>query len=386
MSFDLHPEADVFPPTDAALAARLAAIDPRVYARTRNALDGAVTRLSPYLTHGFIDVPEVVEQVRRRHPLALDDKLVFELAWREYFQHLWSRLGAGVFDSLRPPLPLRYATVLPEDIRTGATGVPAIDAAVRALYRSGYLHNHARMWLASYVVHLRKVHWRAGADWMVSHLLDGDLASNHLSWQWVAGTLTGKPYLFNAENVARHAPRWASAGSAIDRSYAELDRIARADIDVGAEPGVHPAVEEPARLGAPAETAEPPALAGAAIELLHPWSLRRRLPRRRAVALLLPEFHAAWPWPEKRWAFVQARLAELATATVCLPLPRAAAWLRGAEVAVTATLHPHYCELLAELARGGADVLPVPRLFDNPAQPCRSFSQFWSRVRGRRAN
>ncbi|MGC8035725.1 FAD-binding domain-containing protein, partial [Salmonella enterica] len=74
--------------------------------------------------------------------------------------------------------------------------------------------NHARMWLASYVVHLRKVHWRAGADWMVGHLLDGDLASNHLSWQWVAGTGSHKPYLFNAENVAKYAPaEWHSPGT-----------------------------------------------------------------------------------------------------------------------------------------------------------------------------
>lgn len=384
MSFDLHPQADGFPPTDAALAARLAAIDPRAYARTRNALDGAVTRISPYLTHGFVDVPEVVDAVRRRHPLARDGKLVFELAWREYFQHLCSRLGDGIFDSLRPPLPVRYAQQLPEDIRRGATGAPAIDAAVRALYRSGYLHNHARMWLASYVVHLRKVHWRAGADWMVSHLLDGDLASNHLSWQWVAGTLTGKPYLFNAESVARHAPPWASGGSAVDRSYAELDRIARADVDVGTEPGAYPAVEEPPRSCAPTESVEPPALAGGAIELLHPWSLRRRFPQRHAVALLLPEFHAAWPWPVTRWTFVRERLAGLAAATVCLPLPRAADWLRGADVTATATLQPHYRELLDELARCGAEVMPAPRLFDNPVQPCRSFSQFWARVNGRR--
>jgi deoxyribodipyrimidine photolyase len=54
-------------------------------------------------------------------------------------------------------------------------------------------------------------HWRAGADWLVLHLLDSDLASKHLSWQWVAGTASHKPCLFNAENVARYAPRPAIA-------------------------------------------------------------------------------------------------------------------------------------------------------------------------------
>ena len=99
---------------------------------------------------------------------------------------------------------------------------------MRGLYATGMLHNHARMWLASYVVHVRKVHWRAGADWLYGHLLDGDLASNHLSWQWVAGTGSAKPYLFNAENVARFAPAaWHSPGSVIDTSYEALDAWAR---------------------------------------------------------------------------------------------------------------------------------------------------------------
>ncbi|MFX7866419.1 FAD-binding domain-containing protein, partial [Acinetobacter baumannii] len=80
-----------------------------------------------------------------------------------------------------------YAAEVPLDVREGRTGVPVVDEAVRVLYRTGLLHNHARMWLASYLVHLRKLHWRAGADWLYGHLLDGDLASNHLSWQWVAG-------------------------------------------------------------------------------------------------------------------------------------------------------------------------------------------------------
>ena len=377
MPASLLPDDD-FPPTQAALAARLAAVDPRAYARTRNRIDGAVTRLSPYLTHGFIDVPAVVQAVGRLHRLAADDKLLFELAWREYFQHLWSRLGDGIFDSLRPPPAARYAAVLPPDIRRGATGVPAIDGAVRALYATGYLHNHARMWLASYVVHLRKVHWRAGADWMVAHLLDGDLASNHLSWQWVAGTLTGRPYLFNAENVARYAPAWASAGTAIDRSYDELERLARADVDVGAEPGEHAAAEEPPLSGPEAETGLP---AAEAIELLHPWSLARRQPQLPAVALLLPEFHREWGWPVRRWTFVRGRLRELGAPVVRRPLEGALAALRGRHVTVTECFAPHYRELVAALREHGATVLPVPRQFANPERPCRSFSQFWNRVR-----
>lgn len=224
------PTTLMFEPTLAAARARIAAVHPASYALTRNQLDGAVTQLSPYLTHGFVSLPEVLAAVRRRHPVNAQHKLVYEFGWREYFHHVWRFEGERIFSSLHPgPLPDdAYSPELPADIREARTGVPAIDQAVRMLYATGWLHNHARMWLASYVVHLRKVHWRAGADWLYGHLLDGDLASNHLSWQWVAGTGSHKPYLFNAENVARYAPPdWHSPGTPIDTSYEALDVIAR---------------------------------------------------------------------------------------------------------------------------------------------------------------
>ena len=85
-----------------------------------------------------------------------------------------------------------------------ADGMPVIDWAVRELYATGYLHNHARMWLAAYVVHWRRVQWQAGARWFLTHLLDGDPASNNLSWQWVASTFSHKPYFFNRENLEKY--------------------------------------------------------------------------------------------------------------------------------------------------------------------------------------
>ena len=213
---------DALPPSRGAALARAARVQPTAYARTRNHLEGAVTGLSPYLTHGVLTLREVLTEVLRQEgPLPVGHKLVFEFGWREYFRHVWSHAGDRIMHSLHPGPRAddAYASILPDDIRQARTGVPAIDEAVRTLYATGTLHNHARMWLASYVVHLRHVHWRAGADWMVAQLLDGDLASNHLSWQWVAGTGSHKPYLFNAENVARDASaHWHSPGTVIDQS------------------------------------------------------------------------------------------------------------------------------------------------------------------------
>ena len=210
----------------------MASIDPVAYAQTRNALEGAVTRLSPHITHGFLSLRDVLRAIHDRHPLTPSHKLVFELAWRAYFQHVWEHEGDGIFESLHEgPLPDGvYASSLPLDIRQARTGVPAIDLAVRILYSTGYLHNHARMWLASYIIHVRRIHWKVGADWLYGHLLDGDLASNHLSWQWVAGTGSSKPYVFNADNVAKFAPvDWHSFNSSIDVSYETMDMIAHGE-------------------------------------------------------------------------------------------------------------------------------------------------------------
>jgi deoxyribodipyrimidine photo-lyase len=60
------------------------------------------------------------------------------------------------------------------------------------------------MWLAAYIIHWRRIQWQAGAKWFLQHLLDGDPASNNMSWQWVASTFSHKPYFFNRENLERY--------------------------------------------------------------------------------------------------------------------------------------------------------------------------------------
>ena len=219
-----------WPPTLAAARARLTAVQPEAYARSRNAVDGAVSGLSPYITHGILNLADALRGVAAGCDLPVNHRWVQELGWRAFFHHVWQHRGDGILQSLHAgPLPdAAYSLHLPDDLREGRTGLAVIDTAVRTLYATGYLHNHARMWLASYMVHLRKLHWRVGADWLYGHLLDGDLASNHLSWQWVAGTGSHKPYLFNNDNVARFAPAaWHSPGTVVDTSYEVLDQLAR---------------------------------------------------------------------------------------------------------------------------------------------------------------
>lgn len=184
-------------------------IDPARYATTRNYLDGAVTRLAPYLRHGVLSLAEVRDVVLRKVDAPWQAaRLVTELGWRDYFQRVYRALGARIWRDLEPIKTgwsaTDYADTLPADIATGETGLACIDAFSHALRTTGYLHNHVRMWLAAYVVHFRRVRWQAGARWFLTHLLDGDPASNNLSWQWVASTFSHKPYIFNRENLEKY--------------------------------------------------------------------------------------------------------------------------------------------------------------------------------------
>ncbi|MCS7071143.1 MAG: hypothetical protein NZM00_06530 [Anaerolinea sp.] len=188
---------------------RLAGIRPKQYAATRNYLDGAVTRLSAFIRHGVFSLVEVRAHVLKQVDDPADaEKLIQELAWRDYWQRLYVSLGDGIWkdreDYKTGYRADDYSDALPEDIQHGRTGLACIDAFVHELYATGYLHNHARMWLAAYVVHWRRIKWQAGARWFLSHLLDGDPASNNLSWQWVASTFSHKPSFFNRENLEKY--------------------------------------------------------------------------------------------------------------------------------------------------------------------------------------
>ena len=381
---------DTFPPTRQAALARVTAVSPGDYARSRNAIEGAVTGLSPYITHGLISLPEVLDGVIAKHPLDVQHKFVFELGWREYFRHVWAFRGEGIFESLREGLlpQTSYSALLPADIRQAASGVPVIDMAVRSLYATGYLHNHARMWLASYIVHMRKVDWRVAADWLYGHLLDGDLASNHLSWQWVAGTGSSKPYLFNADNVARYAPAsWHSPGSVIDQSYEALDRLARQPMRRGRTENDAFAqitmIEPPLLAQPPSDLGwtrpEAAAVAGREVWLVHPWNLGElpsSLPANTVViGVFVTDFHRAWPWSERRWRFVASRMAELTALRWQGDEATLGAALQGA-AQVRSVDEPHLAPWLARLAVCEAAV----ELFPAVDRRCDSFSQWWTRA------
>ena len=383
-------EQALFEPYAHAAQARLAAIRPFEYAQTRNHIDGAVSMLSPYLTHGLLTVPDVADHVYKVHRMGVQHKFVFELAWREYFQHVHELVGDQVLSNFHEGvLPDdAYSQKLPDDVRCGATGVPAIDQAIRQLYFNGYVHNHVRLWLASYLVHLCKVHWRVGAEWMYSHLLDGDIASNHLSWQWVAGTSSSKPYLFNAANVALHAPElWHSQNTVIDKPMDIIEMIAQSQATFTQAMHQHAHVDEPDVLQMPPAEADLVAsglaadkLAGKEVWWIHPWSLTNQAPSgmppdAMRVAACWLEWTQARPWSRGRWSFVAKGMHQVASHC----------WFEDAarltEVFAKAKA-VHVWDHMALPHWPGVNWVrhPAPRLWPRQTERSPSFSHWWTKV------
>ena len=182
-----------------------------------------VSLLSPYIRHRLILEREVLDATLKRHSLSSSKKFVEEVFWRTYFkgwmeQHpdVWVDYRASVAGLIKAldsnaDLKRRYA-----DAVTGGTGIDCFDAWVRELEQTGYLHNHARMWFASIWIFTLRLPWQLGADFFYRYLIDGDPASNTLSWRWVAGLHTkGKTYLAVSSNIARYTDRRFDPGQTI---------------------------------------------------------------------------------------------------------------------------------------------------------------------------
>ncbi|MCX6856439.1 MAG: DNA photolyase [Verrucomicrobia bacterium] len=193
-------------------------------ARRNHVVEGHpnVSRLSAALRYRLISEDEVITETLAAHPFSKVEKWLQEVCWRRYWKG-WLEMRPDVWTSWRrrvselrrtlPPDILRKA----EAVAAGQSGVACMDAFAHELIDTGYLHNHARMWWASFWIHAEKLPWELGADFFFRHLLDADPASNTLSWRWVAGLQTpGKTYLVRLSNLEKYASAIslkASAGS-----------------------------------------------------------------------------------------------------------------------------------------------------------------------------
>lgn len=186
------------------------------YAQGRNYDRGAdahksVSQLSPYIRRRTISEVEVLKSVLGAHSPQSAEKFIQEVFWRTYWKG-WLELRPSVWANYQGALAQAKHDVMSqggmrqqwEAACYGTTGIDCFDHWVRELVETGYLHNHARMWFASIWVHTLELPWELGADFFMRHLLDGDPASNTLSWRWVCGLHTaGKTYLARADNIAK---------------------------------------------------------------------------------------------------------------------------------------------------------------------------------------
>lgn len=203
---------------------RLEQIKPLAYAHTRNFIDGNVTYLSPYISRGVISLKQVARQALKQHQPYQVQKFLQELAWREYWQRVWQHMGDKIFADIKQPQQNVLHHQLPAAVDNAATGIEALDKHIIALYETGYMHNHVRMYVSSVACNIAQAHWLMPSQWMYYHLLDGDVSSNALSWQWVAGSFSSKKYYCNQDNINRYTYS-KQQNTFLDLSYEELIQL-----------------------------------------------------------------------------------------------------------------------------------------------------------------
>ena len=215
----------LFPTDYELIVSKINTIHPEKYSKTRNFLNGDITYLSPYISRGVISTKHVMDAILKNgFSLIQSEKLIQELAWREYYQRIWQVKKEQIWDDLKQAQPgVGHHEMLTSLLKSN-TGIQVIDEKINYLYESGYLHNHIRMYLATITCNIGKAHWKIPAKWLYYHLLDGDIASNNCSWQWVAGSFSSKKYYCNQENINKYA-HTNQSGTFLDNTYEQIVSI-----------------------------------------------------------------------------------------------------------------------------------------------------------------
>ncbi len=206
------------------------------YAEDRDRLDlPGTSLLSPYLRFGMISARRAAWLTYQRIREAPDagfrrgaETFLNELIWREFYQAVlyhFPRVLESAFQPALRAIPWRDA---PEELhawQAGLTGVPVVDACMRQLNKTGWMHNRGRMIAASYLVKDLLIDWRAGEKWFMRQLIDGDPAANNGGWQWTAGVGTDAAPYFRIFNPVSQGRRCDPQGDFVRRWLPELTRV-----------------------------------------------------------------------------------------------------------------------------------------------------------------
>lgn len=337
--------------------------DAVAYARTRNHLHGGVSRLSPYITRGVISLPAIRERLYARYQPAQVEKFIQELAWREYFQKVFMAKGNAIFSDLRFPRTDWNHHDVVHGIQTASTGIAAIDREITDLILTGYMHNHARLWTAMLACNVAKAHWSGMSRWMYYHLLDGDLASNTLSWQWVAGTSVQKQYLAN-QRLINECSEIKQKGTYLDT---EVESVPSLPLPV--ELLVHEPFSY--QMAYPVSEAMPD-LSNKKVLLYHPWSidpLWRADEEGERIFILEPRLFDTFPVSDKVLTHMQKLLRT--------HVPAARVYVGNVETLPGIETAQIFSKRHPTTTHFGGTYDSVPELFPQVTGYYQSFFKFW---------
>jgi deoxyribodipyrimidine photo-lyase len=211
----------------AALQAFVAKVSDYPDARDLPAIDGT-SSLSPHLHFGEVSIQRVYATIAQCDaPKEARIAYLRQLFWREFAHHLLHHFPRTTDHNLDPRFDdFDWAPIDATQLdawKTGNTGIPIVDAGMRQLWQTGWMHNRVRMLVASLLTKHLRVHWIEGARWFWDTLVDADLANNTLGWQWVAGTGADAAPYFRIFNPVLQAKRFDPDGAYVRRWVPEVD-------------------------------------------------------------------------------------------------------------------------------------------------------------------
>ncbi len=238
------PESALFPAGEAEAQRRLHAFLQRkiyTYSQDRNRMDlDGTSALSPYLRFGMLSLRQAAASARyaMRHAenveaLKSAEHYLNELIWREFYIAIlyhFPHVSTRAFNPALANIPWRNNPGEFEAWKAGRTGIPVVDAAMRQLRETGWMHNRARMIVASFLVKDLLINWQWGERWFMDNLLDGDPAANNGGWQWTAGTGTDAAPYFRIFNPVLQSAKFDPDGNYIRKWVPELRHLKAPDI------------------------------------------------------------------------------------------------------------------------------------------------------------
>jgi deoxyribodipyrimidine photo-lyase len=223
---------EAWQPGEEGAVARLAEFLPDRVARYADRRDlpaePGTSRLSPHLHFGEISPRQAWSLVEQAADPSTAEPCLRQLAWREFAHHLMVHFPATPNEPLKPayaPFPWRDD---PEGLRAwqrGRTGYPIVDAGMRELWHTGWMHNRVRMIVASFLTKDLLISWTEGADWFADTLVDADVANNTMGWQWAAGCGADAQPFFRIFNPVRQGQKFDAEGAYVRRWVPELRKL-----------------------------------------------------------------------------------------------------------------------------------------------------------------